>query len=414
MCDVISAELGYSQIYQKKLSTTNRYLDWMLLLALLIIGCILNGCVSRSANRSLQTDVIDPIEAFRQKINRLQKELHIPGMSVAILKNRQIVFAEGFGYADVKNKIPAEAGTPYNIASLTKPFAATVLMKLVEQGQLDLEVEMAAILKETDFTFRDDTIHGYANACAEIKKLSKNPFFLYGFLIRNYRCDTEKITVRHHLTHTSQGTPGQTYRYNGFLFTFLTQVAEKISSRRFDELLVENIVAPLEMTRTVPNINQDYQDKVLTDRAKYYRRGLWGNFVPSSYPVKLSASAGMISTVIDLAKFDVAMDQNLIVSEETKQAMFTPTIISSGKLLPYGLGWFVQEYKGLKLIWHYGHAPKAYSSLILKVLEKEVTLILLANSDGASAPFNLGAGNVLQSPFAVAFLKLFANSEDTP
>lgn len=391
-----------------------RNFDWMLLLAVLIIGCILDGCVPRSVDRSMQTDVIDTIEVFRQKIDRLQKELHIPGMSVAILKNRQIVFAKGFGYADVKDKIPAEANTPYNIASLTKPFAAAVLMKLVEQGQLDLDVEMAAILKDTDFTFRDDTIHGYANACAKIKKISKNPFLFYGFLIRNYRCDTEKITVRHHLTHTSQGIPGQTYRYNGFLFKFLTQVAEKVSSKSFDELIVENVIAPLEMTRTVPGINKDYQNQVLADRAKYYRRGFWGNFVPSSYPAKLSASAGMISTVIDLAKFDVAMDQNLIISKETKQAMFTPAISNSGKLLPYGLGWFVQEHKGLKLVWHYGHAPKAYSSLILKVPKEEATLILLANSDGASAPFNLGAGNVFRSPFAVAFLNLFANLEDAP
>jgi CubicO group peptidase (beta-lactamase class C family) len=386
----------------------------LLALAVLAIGCILDGCVSQTVDRQMQTDVIDPIDVFRQKIDRLQKELHIPGLSVAILKKRGIALAEGLGYADVKNKIPAEANTPYNIASLTKPFAAVVLMKLVEQGRLDLDVEMAAILKDTDFTFRDDSIHGYANACAKIKKVSKNPFLFYGFLLRNYRCDTEKITVRHHLTHTSQGIPGETYRYNGFLFKFLTQVAEEVSSKSFDELLVENIIAPLEMTRTVPNINKAYRDTVLNDRATYYRSGLWGNSVPSSYPVTLSASAGMISTVIDLAKFDVAMDQNLIVSEKTKQAMFTPTISNGGKPLPYGLGWFVQEYKSVKLIWHYGHAPNAYSSLILKVPKKEVTLILLANSDGASAPFNLGAGDVLRSPFAVAFLKLFADLKNEP
>ena len=77
--------------------------------------------------------------------------------------------------------------------------------------------------------------------------------------------------------------------------------------------------------------------------------------------------------------------------------------------MPYGFGWFVQEYEGVKLIWHYGHAPKAYSSLILKVPAEEVTLILLANSDGASAPFRLGAGNVLRSPFAVLFLNLFTD-----
>ena len=118
----------------------------------------------------------------------------------------------------------------------------------------------------------------------------------------------------------------------------------------------------------------------------------------------------MVSTVLDLAKFDIAMDRNLIVSEEAKEAMFTPTLSNSGQPLPYGMGWFVQEREGVQLVWHYGQQT-TYSSLILKVPEEELTLILLANSDGASAPFDLGAGNVLKSPFAVAFITLFTDIE---
>ena len=134
-----------------------------------------------------------------------------------------------------------------------------------------------------------------------------------------------------------------------------------------------------------------------------------GDFKLSKYPARLCSSAGIVSTVLDHAKFDVAMDQNLVVSKTTKDTMFTAPVSNSGSLLPYGLGWFVQESNGTKLVWHYGWAPKAYSSLILKVPAKEVTLILLANSDGASAPFRLGAGNVLRSPFAVSFLNLFTD-----
>ena len=107
-----------------------------------------------------------------------------------------------------------------------------------------------------------------------------------------------------------------------------------------------------------------------------------------------------------------SMDQNLIVSEKSKEAMFTPTVSSSGQVLPYGLGWFIQEQDGQKLLWHYGHQPESYSSLILKVPGEDLTLILLANSADASAPFNLGGGDVLTSPFALAFIDLFVNGED--
>jgi CubicO group peptidase (beta-lactamase class C family) len=135
-----------------------------------------------------------------------------------------------------------------------------------------------------------------------------------------------------------------------------------------------------------------------------------GNAVLSDFTQDLNAGAGMVSTVLDLAKFDVAMDRNLIVTEESKEAMFTPTLCNSGEPLPYGMGWFAQEHEAVQLIWHYGQQT-TYSSLILKVPEGELTLILLANSDGASAPFNLGEGDVLKSPFAVMFINLFIDVE---
>jgi len=401
----------------------NRLPDGMVRLGFLMIVYIVAFCASGCATMSAQPAAKGPIQAFTQEIERLRKEFKIPGLSVAVLQGQEVIFANGFGYADIKDKIPVTANTPYNIASCTKPFAAAVLMKLVEAGQLDLDDEMAKILKDTVFPFHSDTIHGYANACEKIGEMGKKKSTLFAFLFQDYRCYTERITVRHHLTHTSQEVPGDAYRYNGFLYGLLSHVAEAVSGKGFADLLVESIIAPLEMTRTVPSISDSHRDQVLAERAKYYQVDDRGNFVLSQWPPKeivkaleasgldstprLNAGGGMISTVLDLAKFDIAIDRNLIVSDASKEAMFTPTISNSGQPLPYGLGWFVQEHEGVKIVWHYGWAPKAYSSLILKVPQEEVTLILLANSDGASASFSLGAGNVLNSPFAVMFINLF-------
>ena len=387
----------------------NQFTVWMIQLCSLLIIFFFSACASQTNMTSTRASAQDPIQAFRQEIESLQKKYNIPGTSIAIIHEQKAIFAGGLGLADIENDIPTTADTPYNIASLTKTFGAAILMKLVEGGQLHLQDEMAVILQDTQFRYDKQTIDGYGNACKEIKKVSRDTTFEYAFLLKNYRCDTGRIEVKHHLTHTAQGVPGDAYRYNGFLFGFLSLVAEAVSGKNFADLLVENIIRPLDMTRTVPSINNRIRQQVLADRTKYYKMGFGGDFVTSSYKVKLSSSAGMISTVLDLAKFDVAMDRNLIVSEESKAAMFTPTISNSGQPLPYGLGWFVQYHNQVKLVWHYGHAPKAYSSLILKVPEEQLTLILLANSDGASAPFRLGAGNVLKSPFAVTFLNRFTD-----
>jgi len=374
---------------------------WWLMLLLL---SFLMACAPKSAVELHPSSGKDAVADFKLRVDGLRKEFDIPGMSVAVLHSKKVLFAEGFGYANLEKKMPATPETPYNIASLTKTFAAAVLMKLAEEGRLDLDAELAVLLKDKAINRGNRTYHGYSEACREIKAASRNPFFSYRSLIRDYRCDSERITVRHLLNHTSQGVPGENYRYNGLLFGLLSSVAEAASGKSFDQLLVETIIKPLDMDHTIPTWDDRIRDRILSERAAYYRKVLFG-FVPSEYHTRLSASAGMVSTVMDLAKFDLAMDQDLVVSRESKEAMFTATRSNSGKKLPYGLGWFVQKYRGIKLVWHYGHAPKAYSSLILKFLDRDATLILLANSDGASASFDLGAGDVMSSPFASAFIE---------
>ncbi len=177
-------------------------------------------------------------------------------------------------------------------------------------------------------------------------------------------------------------------------------------------MLVNDIIEPLEMVDTVPNPDSERAAEILAEMARPYQVDDSGTIVLADYQTTghVDAASGMVSTVLDLAKFDVAMDRNLLVSADTKATMFTPTVSNSGDKLPYGMGWFVQEHDGTQLVWHYGWET-AYSSLIVKVPEQNLTFILLANSDGASSPFNLGAGDVLNSPFASRFLKLFADSE---
>ena len=92
--------------------------------------------------------------------------------------------------------------------------------------------------------------------------------------------------------------------------------------------------------------------------------------------------------------------------DETLAAAWNPSFDRAGQATPMGLGWFVQFYRGERVVWHFGQVPNAYSSLLLKLPAKGITFILLANSDGLSNPFQLPAGDVTRSPFATVFLKL--------
>ncbi|HUT95655.1 MAG TPA: serine hydrolase [Thermoguttaceae bacterium] len=93
----------------------------------------------------------------------------------------------------------------------------------------------------------------------------------------------------------------------------------------------------------------------------------------------LQTSAGVVSTVTDFAKSDVALDRDVLIARGSREKTFTRTVSNRGNVLPYGLGWFVQEHRGVKLVWHHGEWPPTHSCFYLKVPRKNRTLILLAN-----------------------------------
>ena len=152
--------------------------------------------------------------------------------------------------------------------------------------------------------------------------------------------------------------------------------------------------------------------RVIQRLAKPYLVDSSGRPILSAYPPRgISASAGLISTVRDLARYDAAIDQHILLASQTQEQAWTNHVNSRGQRLPYALGWFVQMHGNERLIWHYGQWD-TFSGLFLKVPGRNITLILLANSGRLSSPFNaLGAGNVTGSPFANLFLQMLNDPE---
>jgi len=187
-------------------------------------------------------------------------------------------------------------------------------------------------------------------------------------------------TIRQILSHTADGTPGEEYLYNSDIFNSLTSVIEKAGGKSFAEQLTDRIFKPLRMSNTTAP--------------------------PATRPAN-----GVVSTTGDLAKYAIALDDERLVSAKSKAAMFTPTKSTRGKTLPYGLGWFSQTYLNEeRVIWHYGQATH-FGSLLLRIPDRRLTLIVLADSNVISDAARLLDGNVARSPIALAFFKdmVFSN-----
>jgi len=319
-------------------------------------------------------------DKFEAELEGLRQQMKIPGMSAAVVKDGKLVWARGLGYANVENRVPATPETPYHLASVTKTFAAVIIMQLVQEGKLSLD----------------------------------DPVARYGMNLP----EGDKVLVRHLMSHTSEGTPGQRFQYNGFRYGQLSQVVQAATGRSLQEWVYERIIHPLGMENTAPSPPAACAglsfaptcERVYAALTRLYCLDVDASPAPGYNGDYFNAGAGLMSTVVDLAKFDAALDANTLVTAATKELMWTPTVSNSGQKLPYGLGWYTQSYRGTRLIWHTGFSPPSTSALFLKLPDEGLTFIVLANTDLLSRHFQAGHGDhkdALSSLVALAFYKHF-------
>jgi CubicO group peptidase (beta-lactamase class C family) len=316
------------------------------------------------------------LEALRQQVG-------IPGMSAVVVRDGAVIWEKGYGFQNTASRIRATPDTPYLVGDLSGTLAATMILACVEQRHLYL----------------DDPIRKYG---AELPEAD--------------------VTIRDLLSHTTPSAE-EPFAYSPERYGQLTAVMERCEPRSF-----RNSVAQLldsnAMRDSVPGTDLWHSDTVLregefeAEDVDRYRHVLERMAVPYKVdsrgraertelpPMPISASGGLVSTVRDLARLDAALDSTVILRQETLDVAWNPLITPRGFVSPMGLGWFVQSHRGERVVWHFGLIGNAYSSLVVKLPDRKLTFILLANSDGLSAPFQLPSGNVTRSIFATLFLRL--------
>jgi CubicO group peptidase (beta-lactamase class C family) len=307
-------------------------------------------------------------------LESLRVQTGIPGLAAAVVGRSDIQYERGFGSDDIERNIVTRSDTPMHLDGLTEMFSASLVMRCVEQGRLSLD-----------------------NTIGQFKPSSSD----------------SNLTLRQVLTHTGDGS----YSYRPDRLTNLDRVIRTCTNDSFRETLA-NLLDQNGMADSVPGpdvINiVPPAEGVLTPEFERYSRVLGRLAIPyavdgqkkttrASYSATtLTPTSGLISTVHDLAKFDIGLKNGIVMQKETLAAAWRP---AGG---PHGIGWFVQSYNGENVVWQFGSGENGSSSMIIMLPARSLTLILLANSNGLVKGFGLSAGDVLASPFARAFLGLYA------
>jgi len=209
---------------------------------------------------------------------------------------------------------------------------------------------------------------------------------------------------------TANGEPGTRFLYNPPSYSWASRPMMQVSGVAFSDLVAQLVFQPAEMRHSA-RIHRalPLRSGLAADLARPYHLDSTGAILPSAPPPPQGdgAAGGVISTTMDLARFDIALTRGRLLGPAARQEMWTAQRAPSGALLPYGIGWFVEDFSGERLLWHSGLWEGAYSALYLKLPDRHLTLILLANSDGLRWNNALDEAAVERSPFAAALMRAF-------
>jgi CubicO group peptidase (beta-lactamase class C family) len=292
------------------------------------------------------------------------------------LVDGRIVWAEGFGFADLEQRVAMWPHTKMRIGSVSKPITATALGLLYEQNKLDLDAPVQKYVPSfpnKKYTITTRQVAGHLSG------------------IRHYedREDAEVFNTRHYAT-VLEGLsmfkddplrfePGEKYHYSSHGWNLLSAVVEGISGQSFLSYMQENVFAPAGMRHTIADLNAE----IIPNRARFYVRedGKWRNapYVDSSYKW---AGGGFLSTPEDLVRFGWAIANAQLLKPETVTLFTTSQRTNDGKETGYGMGWGVStDAKGRRRIEHGGGSVGGASGLVVYPAQR-VVVAMIVNTDG--------------------------------
>ncbi|MCY7348608.1 MAG: beta-lactamase family protein, partial [Pyrinomonadaceae bacterium] len=311
-----------------------------------------------------------------QKIDELLKNYYDYGQfngAVLVAEKGKVVYAKGFGMANMEWAIPVQPDTKFRIGSVTKQFTATLVLQLVEAGKIKLDGKITDYLPD----YRKDTgdkvtVHQLLNHTSGIPSYTSQENFFADVSRNPYKPDD---FVKKHAAGELEFEPGTKFNYNNSGYFLLGAIIEKVTGKSYETVLKTRIFEPLGMT----NSGYDNHAPLLQKRAAGYEKTPAG-FVNAAYlDMSLPYAAGSLySTVEDLYKWDQALYENKILSAESKKLMFTPGLSN------YGYGFIIADQpigktsEKTKVIRH-GGGINGFNSLLTRLVDKQQTIILLDN-----------------------------------
>jgi N-acyl-D-amino-acid deacylase len=360
----------------------------------LALAATTQGCVAikRSPKK-------DSFKAFDDEMKTFMKARKVPGGALAVVKDRRLVYARGYGWADRDARIPVKPDSLFRIASVSKPITAAAVMKLIEEKKLSLDAKAFPLLnmapavmslRDPEPRLRDITIRQLLQHTGGWDRdKSFDPMFRSERIARatNSPPPASAVNViRYMLSHELDFDPGTRYAYSNFGYCVLGRLIEKLTGQPYEEFVRQKILAPIDITRM--HIGASLDGKQAPGEVRYYAGGEMADNVFPGEPRKvpwpyggfhleaMDAHGGWFASAIDLARFAAALDdpeQCPLLRPATLASMYAPPPAPvsrqpDGTLEPtyYACGWRVRPIgqSGKGNYWHNGSLPGTATYLV--------------------------------------------------
>lgn len=331
-----------------------------------------------------QNGVNPRIDEYLQAEMKAQR---IPGVSLAVIKNGQIILAKGYGFANVEHQVPVKPETIFQSGSMGKQFTATAVMMLMEDGKLALDDKINKFFTNTPESWSNITIR---HLLTHTSGMTDYPA---GFDFRRDYTEDELYERAKAIPLAFQ--PGEKWSYSNLGYVMLGILIHKVSGKFYGDFLQERVFKPLDMSTARVISEAD----IIPNRASGYRLDNQGqlknqNWVSPS--LNTTADGALYLNVFDMAKWDAALYTEKLLKRSSLEEIWTPVKLNNGKTHPYGFGWALGEIKGHRYVQH-GGSWQGFKAQIIRYVDDKLTVVLFANqtrtnqsklAQGVAALFN--------------------------
>jgi CubicO group peptidase (beta-lactamase class C family) len=334
----------------------------------LLVGTILLPATACAASA-------DPIDLYVR--DQMQK-LHIPGISLAVVKNDRIVKTAGYGFANLETRTPATPQTVYKTASLSKQFIATAILLLVQQKKIGLDDSVSKYLDDAPSSWKPITIRHLLTHTSGIP--SEPPAY------HPYMEQPPDEVVKATYSLPLLFRPGEKWVHSNVGYYVLAEIISnvsgdpwdgKVSGDPWDKFIANYLFVPAGMktARTTTTV------AIIPDRASGYDQAD-GETVNAENWIAVRPSGAFISSVVDLARWDIFSDLHSPLTPSNQKLMRTPATLNDGTAAHYGFGWYIDSYRGRARVHHDGIFP-GFRADYERFEKDKVSVIILGNSGTA-------------------------------